>query len=170
MEFELAPERRSISNEMRPASFEVEFRDGKTTHWGFYWWSSAPREAKPQGENLCRLNLKLPGEGVADNDFGTVRWIEKIELFLKDGFGKPHAQDYGVLISLICSCSTAADESALIEANCAVVKTLAEGFPEVEELRKTAKDGKISLLKLSDLVKPYITGEKTFPESMVDPK
>ncbi len=161
--YDLAPEKRSPSGKMRPDGIEVQFREGKVERWGLSRWTDAPRQAKPQGKNLRRLSAKFPGDGVADKDFGTVRWIEKVELFLQQGQHQPHAQDYADLISMIYHAAITEKESALIVANCSVVKTLAEGFPEVEDLRKTAQDGKISLLKLSDLLKPYMLGEKPFP-------
>lgn len=164
LDYHLAPERRSLTREMHPDGFEVQFRDDKVTGWKISIWSSAPREPKPQGKSLRRLKAKFPGEGVADKDFGKVSWIEKVELFLQPGQQKPHAQDYLDLMSLI-NATTAADEHSLIEANCSVVRTLADGFPEAEALRKSAQDRKISLLKLNDLLKPYLLGEKPFPEA-----
>jgi hypothetical protein len=163
LDYNLAPEKRSLTDEMRPDGIGIRFREGKVSRWGFSIWSSTPRQAKPQGESLRRLKAKLPGEGFADKDFGTVRWIEEIELFLQQGHDQPHAQDYVDLISMICSTATAAKELDRIEANCSVVKTLAGGFPEVDALRKTAQDGKISLIKLSDLLRPYMLGEKQLP-------
>jgi hypothetical protein len=163
LNYSLAPERRSLTREAHPDGFEVQFLVGKVSHWKINIWTSAPREPKPQGKNLRRLKAKFPGEGVADKDFGTIPWIEKVELFLQPGQQKPHSQDYADLISMIYNLATTADETLLIEANCTVVKTLADGFPEVEALRKTAKDDKISLQKLNDLLKPYILGEKPFP-------
>lgn len=144
---------------MRPDGIAVEFSEGKVTGWKISIWYDAPREPKPQGKSLRRLKAKLPGEGVADNDFATIPWIEKVELFLQPGQQKPHAQDYADLISMI---SNFADENSLIEANCSVVRKLADGFPEVEALRKSAHDGKINLRKLNELLKPYILGEKQF--------
>ena len=164
LDYGLAPEKRSLA-EWRPDGVRVQFSEGKVNRWGISRWTDAPRQAKPQakGKSFRRLTAKLPGGGVADKDFGTVRWIEEIELFLQEGQQRPHAQDYADLISMIWGVATAAKEPDLIEANCSVVKTLAEGLPEVEALRKTAKDSKVSLIRLNDLLKPYLLGEKPFP-------
>ncbi len=47
LEYDLAPEKRSLSNEMRPDSFRVQFNGGKVTRWGFHRWSSSSRQPKP---------------------------------------------------------------------------------------------------------------------------
>lgn len=164
MEYDLAPEKRSLSNEMRPDSFRVEFNGRKVTRWGFHRWSSSSRQAKPPKGGPRALSAVMPKADFARDDFDMVRWVEEIQLFRKEGDKAPTPQDHMDLLSIIFSTAMAADEPALIEPNCSVVKTLAEGFPEVEELRKASGEGKISLIKLNDLLKPYIFGEKPFPE------
>jgi hypothetical protein len=148
LEYDLAPEKRSFSDESRPDAFAVRFINDTVSRWGINCWTDAPREPKPQGKNLR-----------------TVPWIEKVELSLQPGQQMPHAQDYADLISMIHNIAITADENSLIEANCSVVITLAEGFPEAEVLRKSAQNGEISLLKLNNLLKPYFFGQKPFPET-----
>ena len=167
--YELAPERRGESQEMRPSGLMVHFNGGKVTNWGFNY-SNAPREGKPPKGSPRGLNAKMPGAGFADRNFGTVQWIEGIELSLKNGHDKPLPQDYVDCMSLIRMAAELDKKPTLIEANCAVVKILAEAFPKVEALRKTAENDKISLSKLQDLLEPYLCGAKPLPANLLLPK
>lgn len=164
LHYKLAPERRSLSIKMRPNGFAVHFSKGEMVSWGIET-SDAPREGKPPKGGRRALNAVFPKADFARKDFDMVRWVEEIQILPKEGEKTATPQDYADLISLVHSCAAAAKESALIEADCSMVKTLAEGFPEVEELRKASNEGKISLMKLRDLLKPYLLGEKPFPGS-----
>ncbi len=74
----------------------------------------------------------------------------------------------GVLISLVTSIASAGNESASIEANCSVVAILAANFPEIADLKKSSEGG-INLFKLRDALKPYLFGEKPFPDAAAAP-
>lgn len=124
----------------------------------------APKPEMPAEKNRRRLHAKMPDFEIDDERFGVIRWIEGIQLTLKEGETKPHSQDYADLISMIHSSALMAEEADLIDANCSVVKTLAEKFPEVAALGKNAGDGQIKLLELRDLLEPYLFGEKEFPK------
>lgn len=164
LRYKLAPERRSSSSEMRPDGFTVNFSKGEMVSWGIET-SNAPREGKPPNGGRRALSAVLPKANFNREDFDVVRWVEEIQIFPKEGEKTATPQDYADLISLVHSCGTAAKESDQIEANCSVVRTLAEGLPEIEELRKSAKEGKINLIKLVELLNPYLFGEKQFPGS-----
>ena len=170
MSYALAPERYSLSNETRPCSFDVCFSKDQVTRWGMNQYTNRPREAKPPKGGRRVLKAVIPKADFSQKNFDFVQWAEEIQLFPNEGGEAPTPQDYVDLLSIIHSCATAAEETALIEANCSVVKTLAEGFPEVEELRKTSKEGRISLVKLRDLLQPYLFGQKQFPDSPDAPK
>lgn len=162
LQYSLAPERRSLSIEMRPDGIAVHFFKGEMTGWGINT-SNAPREGKPPKGGRRALSAVFPKADFSRKDFDMVRWVEEIQILPKDGETTATPQDYADLISLIHSCGTAAKESDQIEANCSVVKTLADGFPEAEALRKASKEGTISLIKLRDLLDPYLFGKKEFP-------
>jgi len=162
LRYRLAPERRSLSIEMRPDGVWVHFSKGKVVGRGIDT-SNAPREGKPLKGGRRALNAVLPDADFSRKDFDLVRWVEEIQILHKEGENAATSQDYADLISIIHSCGMAAKESDQIEANCSVVKTLAEGFPEAEALRKNSKEGKISLAKLRDLLNPYLFGKKQFP-------
>ena len=112
------------------------------------------------------MHTTFPGEGFADESYGRISWVEGIELSLKGDHEKTHLQDYDDVISFVIAVHDD-DEQAGIKAGCPVVKFLAEGFSEVEELRRTSKDGRIQLSKLQDLLRPYLNEGKPFPESIV---
>lgn len=113
-------------------------------------------------KDLRRLQAMLPDLEV-DDERGLVRWIEGIELTLKDGETEPHPQDYADLLSMIHSAGLMAKEADLIDVNCSVVKTLANKFPEVGALGEKAEEGQVKLLALGALLKPYLFGEKEYP-------
>lgn len=111
------------------------------------------------------MNAKIPQADLAAENFDIIRWVEKIELSFKDGEEKPTAQDLMDLVSIVFSAAQIGEDTSMIESNCSVVAMLADVLPEVETLRSNAQDGKISLLKLNELLSPYVLGEKSLPES-----
>lgn len=168
LEYELAPEKRSVSTEMRPDGFRVKFDAGKVTRWDFHHWSSSPRQGKPPKGGRRALEAKIPQADLAAKDFDIIRWVEEIELAFKDGEDQPTVQDLMDLTSIVFSAAQTGNDTSMIEANCSVLKMLAVGFPEVEALRSKAKEEKISLLKLNELLSPYVLGQKPFPDSKED--
>jgi hypothetical protein len=168
LEYELAPEKRSVSTEMRPDGFRVQFDAGKVTRWDFHRWSSSPRQGKPPKGGRRALNAKIPHADMVAENFDIIRWVEDIELAFKQGEDQPTVQDLADLTSIVFSAAQTGNDTAMIEANCSLLKMLAVGFPEVETLRSNTKDGKISLPKLNELLSPYVLGDKPFPESKVD--
>jgi hypothetical protein len=168
LEYELAPEKRSMSTEMRPDGFRIQFDAGKVTRWDFHRWSSSPREGKPPKGGRRALNAKIPQADLAADNFDIIRWVEEIKLGFKDGEERPTVQDLMDLVSIVFSAAQAGEDTAMVEANCSVVAMLADDFPEVGALRKEAKDGKVSLLKLHEVLSPYMLGDKRFPGSDKD--
>jgi hypothetical protein len=150
---------------MRPDGFRVQFDTGKVTSWSFHRWSGSPRQGKPPKGGRRALNAKIPQADLAAENFDIIRWVEKIELSFKDGEEKPTAQDLMDLVSIVFSAAQIGEDTSMIESNCSVVAMLADVLPEVETLRSNAQDGKISLLKLNELLSPYVLGEKSLPES-----
>jgi hypothetical protein len=123
----------------------------------------APKPEMPAEKDRRRLQAEMP-DFEMDGERGVIRWIEGIQLTLKAGETEPHPQDYADLLSLIHSAAELAEGADLIEANCSVVKTLADRFPEVRALGEKTDNGQIKLLDLRDVLKPYLFGEKEFPK------
>ena len=115
------------------------------------------------------MNAKMPSVDMRAKDFNMVQWTEKIELTLKDGEKNPTVQDQMDLISLLYSVTKSIGENGVIGTDCPVIRTLAGEIPEVEELLKSAENGKIELVKLMDILEPYLFGKKQLPSDNKPP-
>lgn len=167
LNYDLAPELRPVERKMHPDGFIVRFENGQVSSWGGTW-TDAVKQGKPKGKDPRRLIVKQPEFEMGDERFGMIRWLEELQVSLKDGETKPHAQDYADLISLVTNVASAGAESASIEKNCSVIATLAANFLEVADLKKSSEGG-INLFKLRDALKPYLFGEKPFPDATAAP-
>lgn len=164
LEYEIAPERRpdKPAGTIGRESFKVEFRDGKVTSWGSSRWSDAPREMKIESPATNLLKAIFPAIDLADEDVNLVAWIEGIRI---PDLDQPVSQsDLAALLGMLYMQSDVNKPDA-IRTDCDVLRILAKYVPEVAKLTASAKEGKIPLSDLGEVVSPFVTGKTPIPDT-----
>ncbi len=171
LSYKIAPERRTESPDGRAVEdgFRVHLRNGKVTGWS-HSYSNSPRELKPVGREAPSLRMTAPEIEGPVEEADLLDYFEKVDVENpRQKINRTDLEDLLALCSMLDSWSgqEEADER-LIRADCDLMETMAIHFPEIEALRKEAKEGKILVSALSEAVAPYLTGRKPLP--VADPK
>ncbi|WP_411846740.1 outer membrane protein assembly factor BamE [Roseibacillus persicicus] len=163
--YTVAPEKRPENPKRKalPDGFKVDFGKGKVSWWS-HTYSAAAREKKVVGRQEPTLKAILPEVDFSAGDLDLVAYVEGI--VVPDPKQSVNSRDLGDLISIAIMISGTLDEDAkktTLDANCDYMKTLSHNFPDIAELRKSAKEGRVEIEKLSDTLSPYAYGEKKLP-------
>jgi outer membrane protein assembly factor BamE (lipoprotein component of BamABCDE complex) len=163
--YQIAPEKRpdNPKREVLPDGFKVDFTDGKLSRWS-HTYSNASREEKVVGREDPTLRAILPEIDFLSGDVDFFAYIEGI--VIPDPKQSVNKRDLGDLISIVMMVSSSFDEDskkATLNADCDLMKTLSHSFPDVAALRQGAKNGRVRIDKLNEILSPYAFGEKELP-------
>ena len=163
--YKIAPEKRSDNPERTVLrdGFKADFSDGKLSWWS-HTYSNVPREEKVVGREEPTLRAILPEIDFSSGDLDLVAYVEGI--VVPDPKQIVNQRDLGELIAMALTLSRSHEEDskqATLDADCDFMKTLSQNFPEVAALMRSAKEGRVSIDKLSGVISPYALGEKELP-------
>ncbi len=162
--YTLAPERRSISNKMRPDSFDVRLSGGKVTGWKISRYSTASREGKSAGGAHRNLLIRFPRD-FPEGPPGAAGLLEKLDIELRAGTTGPTRHDLVELLSLVANTALNDPEgTATVAADAPVIALLAEWFPEFVEAISDSGNERLEIKKLAEIAHSYFNGEKSFPD------
>jgi hypothetical protein len=122
-------------------------------------------KAADGGKEPPILRVIYPPMDLQADTFDIVAFVEGIKI--ADPKGGVNVRDLGGLISTTLLLTKASKVNSVpkptIAAGCDFIKALAHNFPEVAPLAKTRNTGRISVESLSDVMSPYINGDKSWP-------
>ena len=165
--YTVAPEKRPENPKRKALSdgFKVDFDKGKVSWWS-HTYSTVAREEKVVGRQEPTLKAILPEVDFSADDLDVVAYVEGV--VVPDPKQTVNKRDLGDLISIAMMLSGSVDDDddakkTTLDANCDYMKTLSHNFPDVAELQKTAKEGRVGIAELNDTLSPYAYGEKELP-------
>ncbi|YCM46645.1 hypothetical protein V2O64_11505 [Verrucomicrobiaceae bacterium 227] len=171
----IAPEKAAINlkRDFVPIGFRVYFEEGRVTRWeqsrGVMTREEKlinplPDEQAEAGPRL--LVAEFPEFDTTSGDLAMFAFIGKIKI--PDPEQKLTKQDLLDLLSFVSSVAqteprSEAVENPVIPAGCDLMKMMAFNFPEVREVIKKAKDGRVALRDLVESLSEYSSGKKPLP-------
>jgi hypothetical protein len=163
LSYDVAPERlpENAKRDAIPNGFAIDFTNGKVVGWsrGF---TNSQREEKPLHHSPRALKAIYPKIDFSDENMDLVGFFEGIKI--ENPRQKITVADLGDLLSLVSLFSNAPDiQKGDVSSACDVMRALAHHFPEVEELRRKARQGRVPIAPLTQSLSPYFTGEKLWP-------
>lgn len=169
--YRIAPERRGESPDGKVVQdgFDVHLRGGKVSGWTFSY-SNFPRELKRVGREAPSLRMTAPELKPPIEDFDFVDYFERVDV--ENPRQSVNQTDLEDLLSLAAMVASTPDrkgpEKVSVRADCDLIETMANHFPEIAGLRKDAEGGKIRLIALRDAMAPYVSGRKPLPGGKAD--
>ena len=164
LSYKVAPERlpENPKRDVIADGFAVNFIDGKVVQWS-RTFSNSQRQEKPVDRSPRVLKTTYPKIDFPDENMDLVGFFEGIKI--ENPRQKITIADLGDLLSLASMVSETPDinKKTDVSADCDVIRTLAHHFPEIEELRKKANQGRVPLSPLAQALSPYLMGEKRLP-------
>jgi outer membrane protein assembly factor BamE (lipoprotein component of BamABCDE complex) len=163
--YQIAPEKRPDNprREMLPNGFKVDFSNGKLSSWS-HTHSNESREEKVVGREEPTLRAILPEMDLSSGDADLVAFVEGI--VVPDPKQSVNKRDLGDLISIAMMLSSTLDKDSkevTLNADCDFMKTLSHSFLDVAKLRQGAKNGRVRIDKLNEILSSYALGERELP-------